>query len=87
MFPLGDRIRLKSYTYSKGFIVILSQSAISLFIVFPFASFMLPVDLEAMLYGGSVKIRSIELFGILERRFRLKCDRIGDNIVRMKGQL
>lgn len=31
---------------------------------------MLPVEFKAILYGGSVKIRSIELFGSRDRRLR-----------------
>ena len=42
----------------------------SLLIVFPLVSLMLPVEFKAILYGGSVKIRSIELFGSRDRRLR-----------------
>lgn len=48
----------------------LSHSAMSLLIVFPLVSLMLPVEFNAILYGGSVKIRSIELVGIRDRRLR-----------------
>ena len=42
----------------------------SLLIVFPLVSLMFPVEFKAILYGGSVKMRSIELFGSRDRRLR-----------------